>query len=227
MSKWVLRATGGSFLGSALLVAKAQYDSSNRLTSVERSLSLQRNQVTSVAFTPAVEDALYLINLKFEKSQRKSLNCQAIQSSNLQWSLIRGNSPIRSSDLRDSTVKCRETDTAVIFDLPVPEHLLNQQHFLTLVAADQQPGVVLKTDLSITPFGIAVHYAFMDLAVLELALATLFIVGLSCFLPDLYQIFFRRKSKQQLHDVLRSQANYWSVGSRDFWGGLRSNVKIV
>ncbi|UBF27415.1 hypothetical protein K9N68_05550 [Kovacikia minuta CCNUW1] len=93
-------------------------------------------------------------------------------------------------------MECQETETAVIFDLPVPEHLLNQQHFLNLTAANQQPGVILQTDVSIKPFGIAVHYAFMDLAVLELAFGALFIVGLGCFLPDLYRILFRRESKQ-------------------------------
>ncbi|HEY9907711.1 MAG TPA: hypothetical protein V6D18_08875 [Thermosynechococcaceae cyanobacterium] len=178
-------------------MAKTWYESGDRLTSVERSLSLQKNQVTSVAFTPAVKDAVYLIDLKFDKAQRKLLDCQTIQSSNIQWSLIRGNSLIKSSNLRDSTVKCRETDTAVIFDLPIPKYLLNQQHLLNLVAANQQPGVVLQTDVSIEPFGLAVHYAFMDLAVLEVAFGALLIVGFGCFFPDLYRILFRSKSKQQ------------------------------
>lgn len=197
MSKWALRITGGIFLAGALLVAKTWYDSGNQLTISRTELSLEKNQVASVAFTPVIKDAVYLINLKFDKAQRKSLNCQAIQSSNIQWSLIQGNTPIKSSNLRDSTVECRETDTTVIFDLPVPQRLLNQQYFLNLVITDQQPGAMLRTDVSIQPFGIAVHYALMDLAVLELAFGGLFIVGLGCFLPDLYRILFRRKSKQQ------------------------------
>jgi hypothetical protein len=195
MSRWILRITGGCFLGSALLVEQTRHESAKQLTSVKQRLTLQVDQVASVSFVPSIEEAAYLIDLNFDRAQRKLLSCPVIHSSNVQWSLIEGSRTIKTGNLSDATVKCRETDAAIIFDLPVPDHLRNQRHSLNLVA-NQQPEVNLQTNVSITPFGIAVHYAFMDLAVQELALGALLLIGLGCFLPDLYRVLFRRKPRQ-------------------------------
>ena len=197
MSKWILRIIGGCFLGGALLVARTRNETVNQLILAEKNLTLQAHQVASVSFVPRIDSSVGQINLTFDKVQRKLLNCPVIQSFNVEWSLMEGSRTIRTGNLSDVDVKCREIDTTVIFNLPVPDDLRKQHHSLNLVVANQQPEVNLQTHVSITLFGIAVHYAWMDLAVQELALGALLIPGLGCFLPDLYRVLFRRKPRQQ------------------------------
>jgi hypothetical protein len=174
---------------------------SSRLTPIEQSFSLQNGQSLSLGFTPTLEDANYLIYLKFDKAQTVELDCPATLEaiSKVQWSLQRDSKVSQTHQLRDSTPACNETSEMVTINFSAPELILHRRHFLHLsVVSDQPQNEILQSRVSIAPFGIGVHYAYTDLAFQELAGLALLIVGFGFLLPDIYYLIFRAQKSNTL-----------------------------
>lgn len=172
-------------------------NSANRVTSVEHNLLLQKKHTVSLLFTPMLEDASYMINLEFDKAQKRSHDCYDIRSSNIEWSIMTDEKLIQAGNLNNPDVECNETDQAVTVSFFAPNLIPSHKYVLNLSVVDkQQKEVKLKSRVSIEPFGIAVHYAFMDLALQEIVLYVLLIVGFGCFLPDVYGFVFCRRHRE-------------------------------
>lgn len=167
------------------------HDSASRVTSVEKNLLLQKGQTASLVFTPVLEGAVYTIDLVFDKTQKKPLDCYTIQASGIEWAITRDGKTIQAGSSTMPDVECDETDRAVMVRFLAPDLILNRHHALNLsIASKQQKEVKLQSRVSVKPFGVAVHYAFMDLAVQGLVLYVLLGVGFGCFLPDAYSFVF-------------------------------------
>jgi hypothetical protein len=172
-------------------MAWVRHQSMSRLTSVEQNFVLQKGQTALLVFTPVLEDAAYTVDLEFDKTQRQSLDCYAIQSSNIEWTIVRDEKTIQAGTLTNSDVMCNETDGTIKVSLWASNLILNHQHSLNLSIADEkQQDMKLQSRVSVKPFGIAVHYAWTDVAIQELFLGALLIVGFGCFLPDVYRLVF-------------------------------------
>lgn len=172
----------------------AWHNFASRIAPVEQRFTLQTGQTASLEFTPVLEGVSYSIGLEFDKTQKASLDCDAIQSLNIRWTVSRDGKPLQTGDLHGPNAMCDDKGKAVEVNFPAPDLILNHQHLLNLSLADKrQREIQLQSRVSINAMGLGVHYAFMNLAAQELALYALLIFGFGCFSPDVYSFVFDRK----------------------------------
>lgn len=169
MARRILQVTGSCLLGCTFLLIWVCHNTAQRVTGIDRDFTLQLGAPVSIAFTPGLE-ASYVVGLEFDRSQQRSLDCHTIQSSSIQWTLMKDGESIDGGKLTDSRVRCNDQGNTATLSFDLANFMLDRQHSLNFsILHPRQPSLKLQSRISIKPYGIDVHYAFADLAMQEIA----------------------------------------------------------